>query len=81
MRAYLPESKEGKAGLKIRHRKFGFMMFKWLGYALAEGLIEGHPYGIVPGGLGGFSTIMKNVKGGVNSGVKYTVRIADTKGI
>jgi NADPH2:quinone reductase len=76
-----PESKEGKARLKIGHREFEFMMFKWLGYALAEGLMEGHPSEIIPGGLKGVSTMMKNVKGGVNSGVKDMVRIADIKGI
>jgi NADPH2:quinone reductase len=76
-----PESKEGKTGLKIRHREFGFMMFKWLGYAPPEGLIEGHPYGIVPSDLEGVSTMMKNMKGGINKRVKYMVRIADTKGI
>ena len=47
-----PDSKDGKAGVKTGLRDFVFVHFKFLGFALAEGLIGGHLIEIVPDGLG-----------------------------
>jgi hypothetical protein len=62
-------------------REFAFVYFKFLGFALAEGLIGSHPIEIVSGGLGGVGKMLSGLKGAVNSGVKYVVRVEETEGV
>ena len=76
-----PDSEEGKAGLKIGRKEFGYTFFKFLGYALAKGMIEGHPPEVVPGGLYGVEKMLNDVKNGVNSGVRYLIKTEETKGL
>lgn len=43
---------------------FAFVLFRYLGRALAEGRFEGHPFEIVPGGLGGVQAGLRELKAG-----------------
>lgn len=48
---------------------------------LQRGWLKPHPHEVVPGGLGGVGTALKNLKDGKAHGVKYVLRIADTEGV
>jgi len=48
---------------------------------LQEGWFKGHPYEVVPGGLGGVEGALKNLKEGKASAVKYVFRIMETEGV
>lgn len=61
-------------------RGFAFAWFRLLGQGLKEGWFSGHPYEVVPGGLAGVETAMKNLYEGKASAVKYVFRIEDTEG-
>jgi len=74
-----PDSEAGKAGIKIGGKAFGFAFFRLFSQGLQEGWFTGHPYEIVPGGLNGVETGLKNLKNGVNSATKYVFKIEDTK--
>ena len=76
-----PESAEGKAGVKTGSKEFGFVFFRFFGRALQQGWLRSHPYEVVPGGLGGVETALRDLKEGKASAVKYVLRIADTSGV
>ena len=59
----------------------GFAWFRLFGQGLKEGWFSGHPYEVVPGGLAGVDTGLRNLMEGKASAVKYVYRIADTPGI
>ncbi|KAF1990275.1 groes-like alcohol dehydrogenase [Aulographum hederae CBS 113979] len=65
------------AGLKA----FAVVYYHYLTYALGKGLLESHPAEVVPGGLGGLPTGLKNLRDGVKSGVKFLFRVEETKGL
>lgn len=71
----------GQRGLKPGAKEFGFVFFRYFGRVLQLGTFTGHPHEVVPGGLGGVGTAVKNLKAGKASAVKYVFRIADTEGI
>lgn len=71
----------GMRGVNPGDKEFGHLFFKYFGYGLQLGTFAGHPYEVVPGGLGGVETALKNLKSGKASAVKYVVRIAETEGI
>jgi len=48
---------------------------------LQEGWFTGHPFEVVPGGLGGVEQALRNLKEGKASAVKYVFRIGETAGI
>lgn len=59
--------------------EFGSIFFPLFTRGLAHGWFTPHPYEVVPGGLAGLETALKNLEAGKASAVKYVVRIADTK--
>ena len=59
----------------------GFAWFRLFGQGLKEGWFSGHPYEVVPGGLAGVETGLRNLMNGKASAIKYVYRIANTEGI
>lgn len=76
-----PESPEGKAGVRTGGKEFGYVFYRLFARGLQQGWFKAHPYEVVPGGLDGVETGLKNLKEGKASAVKYVFRIADTKGV
>ena len=60
------------------HKDFGYLWSRYLGRLLADGRLKAHPYEVIPGGLNGVLTGLKNLKDGKASAVKYVYRIEDT---
>jgi len=60
---------------------FGDVMYKFFEKGLAEGWFKGHPFQVVPGGLGGLETGLTNLKAGKASAFKYVFRISETEGL
>jgi NADPH2:quinone reductase len=60
---------------------FGAIMFKFFERGLAKGWFNGHPFEVVPGGLGGIETGLKDLKAGKASAFKYVFRIDRTEGL
>jgi NADPH2:quinone reductase len=60
------------------HKDFGYLWSRYLGYLLESGRLKAHPYEIIPGGLNGVITGLKNLKEGKASALKYVYRIEDT---
>lgn len=58
---------------------YAFVMFRYFARGLAEGWFTPHPHEVVPGGLEGVETGLKNLKDGKASGVKYVFRIGEDK--
>lgn len=75
-----PESAEGKAGVRTGNKEFGFVFYRFFSRGLQQGWFRGHPHEVVPGGLNGVETGLKNLKEGKASAVKYVFRISDTHG-
>lgn len=71
----------GVLGIKPGGKEFGYVFSKYFGCVLQLGTFTGHPYQVVPGGLGGVETALKDLKAGKASAVKYVFRIADTEGV
>jgi hypothetical protein len=59
----------------------GFLWLRLFGLGLKEGWFCGHPYEVIPGGLGGVEKGLKNLMQGKASGVKYVYRIGETEGL
>lgn len=76
-----PQSPEGKAGARIGDKEFGYVFYRFLARGLQQGWFKGHPHEVVPGGLNGVQTGLRNLKEGKASAVKYVFRIADTSGV
>ena len=62
-------------------KEFGYVYFRYIGRGLAEGWFKAQPQEVVPGGLEGVETGLRNLKEGKASAVKYVFRIADTPGV
>ncbi|KAF2716241.1 GroES-like protein [Polychaeton citri CBS 116435] len=54
---------------------FGVMFTKYVEYAIGKGLLKGHPYEVIPGGLLGVQTALDNLKAGKVSASKYVLRV------
>jgi len=68
------------AGLKTAgNNDFGYVYFRLFTRGLQEGWFSGHPFEVVPGGLGGVEKALKDLEAGVNSGLKYVFKIEETK--
>ena len=58
----------------------GHAWFRLFGSGLHEGWFSGHPYEVVPGGLQGVETGLRNLKDGKASALKYVYRVEETPG-
>jgi len=76
-----PQSPEGKAGVRTGSKEFGYLFYRFFARGLQQGWFKGHPHEVVPGGLNGVETGLRNLKEGKASAVKYVFRIADTSGV
>ena len=70
-----------KTGMQTGNEEFAMAMFRYFGRGLQKGFFKGHPYEVVPGGLGGVQTALQNLKDGKASAVKYVFRIEQTEGV
>lgn len=70
---------EKKNGIFMGGKDMGFVYFRLFARGLKEGWFTGHPYEVIPGGLGGVATGLKNLQAGKASAVKYIYKIEDTK--
>lgn len=70
-----------KAGTMTGNEEFAMAFFRYFGRGLQKGFFRGHPYEVVPGGLGGVQTALQNLKDGKASAVKYVFRLEDTEGV
>ncbi len=68
-------------GTKAGNEDFAYLMFRFFGRGLAQGWFRGHPYEVVPGGLGGVEGALRKLKEGRASAVKYVFRIGETEGV
>lgn len=75
------DSWQKATGSKTGNQEFGYVMFRFFGRGLQEGWFKGHPYEVVPGGLGGVEGALRKLKEGKANAVKYVFRIADTEGV
>lgn len=62
-------------------KDFGLVFSRLIGKWLREGRLANHPYQVMPGGLLGVETALKDLRGGKVTGTKYVVRIAETPGL
>jgi NADPH:quinone reductase len=62
-----------------KDQDFAYVYFRYMARGLHEGWFKGRRHEVVPGGLDGVQTALQNLKEGKASGIKYLVRIADTK--
>jgi len=60
---------------------FGYAWFRLFTLGLKEGWLSGHPYEVLPGGLGSVQKGLENLRDGKASAVKYVYRIAETEGL
>lgn len=72
---------QSKTGTMVGNEEFAMTFFRYFGRGLQQGFFKGHPYEVVPGGLGGVQQALQNLKDGKASAVKYVFRIADTEGV
>ena len=69
-----------KTGTMVGNEEFAFALFRYFGRGLQKGFFKGHPYEVIPGGLGGVEKALTDLKAGKASAVKYVFRIAETDG-
>ena len=62
-------------------KDLGYAWFRLFSLGLKEGWFSGHPYEVVPGGLGGVQKALENLRDGKASAVKYVYRIEETEGV
>lgn len=62
-------------------REFGAVFFHYIGLALADDLLRGHPYQVVPGGLDGLENALKILESNQLSATKLVLRINETSGV
>jgi NADPH2:quinone reductase len=60
---------------------FGAIMYKFFERGLSNGWFKGHPYEVVPGGIGGVEKGLTDLKAGKASATKFVFRIDETKGL
>lgn len=74
----MPGGEKKLEGL-LGDQAFGAIMYKFFERGLIEGFFKGHPFEVVPGGLGGVETGLKNLKAGKASAFKYVFKIGETE--
>jgi NADPH2:quinone reductase len=78
--AYLPRMpKQASKGDAEGDTEFGRVFFEWLEGALHRGEFEGHPFEVVPGGLGGVEEGLRRLRMGEAGGKKMVYRIEETE--
>ncbi|KAI0192440.1 putative alcohol dehydrogenase [Astrocystis sublimbata] len=60
------------------HKDFAYLWLRYFGKVLENERFKGHPHQVVPGGLGGVLTGLRNLRDGKASGFKYIFRIEET---
>lgn len=70
----------GQAHSTEHVQNFAFAWFRLFSRGLKEGWFSGHPYEVIPGGLGGVDLAMKNLAENKASAVKYVFRVGETEG-
>ena len=76
-----PDPWQKKTGTLTGNEEFAMAFFRYFGRGLQKGFFKGHPYEVVPGGLGGVQQALRDLMNGKASAVKYVFRIEDTEGI
>lgn len=71
----------GVESKNIIPRAFTQAFFGYLTFALGEGILKGHPFEVVSGGLRGIEGAMKGLRDGRNGGSKYVFRVGETEGL
>jgi NADPH:quinone reductase len=80
--AYLPRMpKQALAMEASEDPTFAEEFFKWLEGALQRQEYEGHPFEVVPGGLGGVDEGLRRLITGKTGGKKMVYRISETDGV
>lgn len=69
----------GAFGEKPGARLFGHIMMRAFARGLETGEFRGHPFEVVPGGLGAVSEILARLKEGRASAIKYVFRVGETE--
>ena len=59
--------------------EFAYVFLRFIARALAKGTISGHPWEVIPGGLGGVEKGLQKLQRGEARGVKYVYRISETE--
>ena len=59
-------------------RDFGYMMMRYFSRGLDKGVLRGHPYEVVPGGLNSLQKVLDDLKAGKQSGFKYLLKVGET---
>lgn len=62
------------------HADFGAAWYRLFRKGLQDGWLKAHPFEVVPGGLTGLETGLKNLEQGKASAVKYVFRVGETPG-
>ncbi|EMC99719.1 hypothetical protein BAUCODRAFT_145103 [Baudoinia panamericana UAMH 10762] len=62
-------------------RDFGYIWFRYISRGLEEGWFKPQPQEVVPGGLEGVETGLRNLKEGRASAVKYVFEVGKTPGV
>lgn len=62
-------------------KDFGYVYFRYIAKGLEEGWLTPQPQEVIPGGLEGVETGLRNLKEGKASAVKYVFKISDTPGL
>ena len=65
-------------GVKPGYEDLGYVMNRLFTRWLQAGTFKGHPFEVVSGGLDAVPEVLKNLKEGKASAVKYVFRVADT---
>jgi hypothetical protein len=60
------------------NQKFAYLWSRYLSPLLSGGRFKPHPYKLVPGGLNGVSTGLKNLRDQKASAVKFVYRVENT---
>ncbi|OAA55299.1 groes-like alcohol dehydrogenase [Niveomyces insectorum RCEF 264] len=76
----LTETRTGVGRVHQDLKDFGFVFSRYMGRALQQGKLKGHPHEVVPGGLGGIETALTKLSEGKAHGLKYVFRVKETEG-
>ncbi|KXH68000.1 alcohol dehydrogenase [Colletotrichum salicis] len=66
-------------GPLLGDKEFGSVLYRFFGCGLEEGWFTGHPYEVLPEGLGSLEKALKDLEAGKVSAKKYLLRLEDTK--
>ena len=76
-----PDPWQKKTGTLVGNEEFAYVFFRYFGRGLQKGFFKGHPYEVIPGGLGGVEKALNDLKAGKASAVKYVFRLGETEGV